>query len=49
MILTDEIARRDNTAADNRATEAGLDPHVQTRRSVEAWAATFPVADRSRA
>jgi hypothetical protein len=26
MILTDEIARRDNTAADNRAAEAGIDP-----------------------
>jgi DNA replication protein DnaC len=33
MILTDEIARRDNAAADNRATEAGLDPSMR----LELW------------
>ncbi len=33
MILTDEIARRDNTAADNRAAEAGLDPSMR----LEVW------------
>jgi DNA replication protein DnaC len=33
MILTDEIARRDNTAADNRASEAGLDPSMR----LELW------------
>lgn len=33
MILTDEIARRDNTAADNRAAEAGLDPSMR----LELW------------
>jgi DNA replication protein DnaC len=33
MILTDEIARRDSTAADNRAAEAGLDPAMR----LELW------------
>jgi hypothetical protein len=33
MILTDEIARRDNAAADNRAHEAGLDPTMR----LELW------------
>jgi DNA replication protein DnaC len=33
MLLTDEIARRDNTAADNRAREAGLDPNMR----LEQW------------
>ena len=33
IILTDEIARRDNAAADNRATEAGLDPSMR----LELW------------
>lgn len=33
MILTDEISRRDNAAADNRATEAGLDPSMR----LELW------------
>jgi len=29
MLLTDEIARRDNAAADNRAADAGLDPTMR--------------------
>lgn len=29
MILTDEIARRDNTATENRAVQAGLDPAMR--------------------
>lgn len=33
MILTDEISRRDSTAADNRASEAGLDPGMR----LELW------------
>jgi DNA replication protein DnaC len=33
MILTDEISRRDNAAADNRANEAGLDPSMR----LELW------------
>lgn len=33
MILTDEISRRDSAAADNRATEAGLDPSMR----LELW------------
>jgi DNA replication protein DnaC len=40
MILTDEIARRDNTAADNRATEAGLDPSMR----LELWDKTAKVS-----
>jgi DNA replication protein DnaC len=39
MILTDEIARRDNTAADNRASEAGLDPSMR----LELWDKTAKV------
>ena len=39
MILTDEIARRDNTAADNRASEAGLDPSMR----LELWDKTSKV------
>lgn len=39
MILTDEIARRDNTAADNRATEARLD----TCMRLELWDKTAKV------
>jgi DNA replication protein DnaC len=39
MILTDEIARRDNTAADNRAAEAGLDPSMR----LELWDKTAKV------
>jgi len=39
MILTDEIARRDNTAADNRAAEAGLDPAMR----LELWDKTAKV------
>ncbi len=33
MILTDEISRRESTAADNRAAEAGLDPSMR----LELW------------
>jgi DNA replication protein DnaC len=40
MLLTDEIARRDNTAADNRAAEAGLDPTMR----LEQWDKTAKVA-----
>ena len=32
LVLTDEIARRDNTAADLRATEARLDPEMRLER-----------------
>jgi DNA replication protein DnaC len=32
LLLTDEIARRDNAAADNRATEAGLDKEMRLER-----------------
>ncbi len=39
MVLTDEIARRDNTAADNRATEANLDPSMR----LELWDKTAKV------
>jgi hypothetical protein len=39
MILTDEITRRDNTAADNRAAEAGLDPSMR----LELWDKTAKV------
>jgi DNA replication protein DnaC len=40
MLLTDEIARRDNAAADNRATEAGLDPTMR----LELWDKTSKVS-----
>ncbi len=40
MILTDEIARRDNTAADNRAAEANLDPSMR----LELWDKTAKVS-----
>src|SRR5258708_17842257 len=40
MILTDEIARRDNTAADNRATEAPLDPSMR----LDLWDKTAKVS-----
>jgi DNA replication protein DnaC len=40
MLLTDEIARRDNAAADNRATEAGLDPAMR----LELWDKTSKVS-----
>lgn len=33
MLLTDEIARRDNTATDNRAAQAGLEPTMR----LEQW------------
>jgi DNA replication protein DnaC len=39
MLLTDEIARRDNTAADNRAAQAGLDPTMR----LEQWDKTSKV------
>ena len=32
MLLTDEIARRDNAATDNRAAQAGLDPEMHLER-----------------
>lgn len=44
MILTDEIARRDNAAADNRATEAGLDPSMR----LELWDKTSKVSFEKR-
>jgi DNA replication protein DnaC len=40
MLLTDEIARRDNAAADNRATQAGLDPAMR----LELWDKTSKVS-----
>jgi DNA replication protein DnaC len=40
MILTDEIARRDNTAADNRADQAALDPSMR----LELWDKTAKVS-----
>ena len=40
MILTDEISRRDSTAADNRASEAGLDPSMR----LELWDKTSKVS-----
>ena len=40
MILTDEISRRDNTAADNRAAEARLDPSMR----LELWDKSAKVA-----
>ncbi len=40
MILTDEISRRDNTAADNRAAEARLDPLMR----LELWDKSAKVA-----
>lgn len=40
MILTDEIARRDSAAAENRATEAGLDPSMR----LELWDKTSKVS-----
>ena len=40
MILTDEIARRDDAAADNRAAEAGLDPAMR----LELWDKTAKVS-----
>jgi DNA replication protein DnaC len=39
MLLTDEIARRDNAATDNRATQAGLDPEMR----LEQWDKTSKV------
>lgn len=40
LVLTDEIARRDNTAADNRAREAGLDAAMR----LECWDKTAKVS-----
>ena len=40
MVLTDEIARRDNTAADNRAAEASLNPSML----LELWDKTAKVS-----
>jgi DNA replication protein DnaC len=39
-VLTDEIARRDNTAADVRARDAGLDPAMR----MELWDKTAKVS-----
>jgi DNA replication protein DnaC len=39
LVLTDEIARRDSTAADNRARDAGLDPSMR----LELWDKTAKV------
>jgi hypothetical protein len=39
LVLTDEIARRDSTAAGNRAREAGLDPAMR----LESWNKTAKV------
>jgi DNA replication protein DnaC len=39
MLLTDEIARRDNAASDNRAANAGLDPTMH----IEHWDKTSKV------
>jgi DNA replication protein DnaC len=41
MILTDEIARRDNTAADTRAAEAGIDPTMRLELWDKAAKVTF--------
>jgi DNA replication protein DnaC len=40
LVLTDEIARRENTAASNRATEARLDPNMR----LELWDKTSKVS-----
>ena len=40
LVLTDEIARRDNTAADTRASEARLDPAMR----LESWDKTSKVS-----
>jgi DNA replication protein DnaC len=40
MLLTDEIARRDDAAADNRAAEAGLEPSMR----LELWDKTSKVS-----
>lgn len=41
LILTDEIARRDNAAADNRANDAGLDPAMTLERWDKTSKASF--------
>jgi hypothetical protein len=45
MLLTDEIWRRDNAAADNRAAQAGLDPSMR----LEQWDKTAKVTFDKRA
>jgi DNA replication protein DnaC len=40
LVLTDEIARRDSTAADNRARDAGLDPAMR----LECWDKTAKIS-----
>lgn len=40
MLLTDEITRRDNAAADNRATNAKLDPSMR----LELWDKTAKIS-----
>jgi hypothetical protein len=40
LVLSDEITRRDSTAADNRAREAGLDPAMR----LECWDKTAKVS-----
>jgi DNA replication protein DnaC len=44
LLLTDEIARRDNAAADNRAQQAGLDPTMR----LEQWDKTSKVSFEKR-
>lgn len=41
LVLTDEIARRDNSAADARASEAGLDPTMHLERWDKTAKVTF--------
>ena len=41
LVLTDEITRRDNTAADLRAADAGLDPEMRLDRWDKAAKVTF--------
>ncbi len=43
LVLTDEIARRDSTAADNRARDAGLDPSMR----LEQWDKSSKVTSTS--
>ena len=40
LLLTDEIARRDSTAAQNRASQAGLEPDM----TIERWDKTAKVS-----
>ncbi len=41
LVLTDEIARRDSTAADNRARDAGLDPAMRLEQWDKSSKVTF--------